>query len=193
MSAISRIVSMIGWSAPRRIGRPGVVTSTASAASRASSSAPRSSVPRSASAASIAPRTSLATAPTRGRSSGGQRADAAQDGRQAALLAEDVELDRLEGRRRRGRPRSRPAPRHAAPPGRGSGRRDPRSSCSRRIDEPSTIVDGRGFGRGLPGDQAPFAASTIFVKVPASRTATSASVLRSSSISAFFRPATNAP
>src|SRR6185369_12101583 len=48
-----------------------VVTSTISVARRAWSSLPRRSPPRSASAASIAPRTSFATAPTLGRSSGG--------------------------------------------------------------------------------------------------------------------------
>ena len=68
IAAISRIASMLGWSVPRRIGRPGVVTSTASARRRASSSLPRRAVPRSASAASIAWRTVLAIAPTFGRS-----------------------------------------------------------------------------------------------------------------------------
>ena len=46
----------------------------------------------------MAVRTWLATAPTRGRSSAGEGADAAQDAGQSTLLAEDVELDRLEGR-----------------------------------------------------------------------------------------------
>ena len=62
---------MLGWRLPRRIGRPGVVTSRLSAARRPTSADPRSSDPRSASAASMAPRTTLPTAPTRGRSSGG--------------------------------------------------------------------------------------------------------------------------
>ena len=109
MSAISRIASMLGWSEPRRIGRPGVVTSTASAARRAVSSDPRSPAPRSARAASIAPRTAFATAPTLGRSSAGRRADPAQDAGQPALLAEDVELQRVERRHVRRRPRPTPS------------------------------------------------------------------------------------
>ena len=84
------------------------------------------SVPRSARAASMAVRTALATAPTRGRSSAGRRADPAQDAGQPALLAEDVELERLErGDVRRWR-RSTRGRRRAAPRGRGSGRRGPR-------------------------------------------------------------------
>jgi hypothetical protein len=56
MSAISAIVSLIGWRLPRRIGRPGAVTSTASAVSRAARSEPRRPAPRSASAPSMASR-----------------------------------------------------------------------------------------------------------------------------------------
>ncbi len=98
ISAISAIVSLIGWRLPRRTGRPGVVTSTASAARRVSSSEPRSDAPRSASAASMATRTVLAMAPTCGRSSGGRATDPAQHPGQPALLAQDVELQRLERR-----------------------------------------------------------------------------------------------
>src|SRR4051794_3019547 len=71
ISPISRMASMLGWSVPRAIGRPGVVTSTASAASCASRAEPRNAVPRSARAPSIAERTVFAIAPTRGRSSAG--------------------------------------------------------------------------------------------------------------------------
>ena len=87
-------------------GPPGVVTSTASAASRVVSSEPRSSVPRSARAPSIAVRTLLAMAPDPRTVLGRQGADPAQDASQAPLLAEDVELERLErGDVRRGRDR----------------------------------------------------------------------------------------
>src|SRR5260221_9018886 len=71
ISAISPIASMLGWSAPRRTGRPGVVTSTRSARRRASSSLPDRAAWRSASTCSIERRTTLATAPTCGRSSTG--------------------------------------------------------------------------------------------------------------------------
>ena len=89
---------MTGWSAPRRIGRPGVVTSTASDRRRASSSAPRRSV------AAIRQGGLDRAADDVGDGADPrpilrrQRADPAQDGREAALLAEDVQLDRLERR-----------------------------------------------------------------------------------------------
>ena len=93
---------MMGWSAPRRIGRPGVVTSTASARSRTSSSDPRSSV-----AARRQGRLDRPADLVRDRSDarsilGRQRADPAEDRRQAALLAEHVQLERLEGGHVRG-------------------------------------------------------------------------------------------
>ena len=118
-----------------------------SARSRAASS------PRSARAASIAPRTALATAPTRGRSSAGSAADPAQDRGQAALLAEDVELERLERGDVRRSPRSTPGRRRGAPRGRASGRRGPRPSFLRWSgnQEPSSVVDveGSSSDRGL--------------------------------------------
>ena len=82
----------------------------------------RSPPPRAASAASMATRTALATAPTRGRSSAGSPPMPAQHRGQAALLAEHFELDRLE-RGRVGAVGDRaPASRRAAPRGRASGR-----------------------------------------------------------------------
>ena len=101
---------MLGWSEPRRIGRPGIVTSIVSGAEacvelgRAERRPPLRDR-----ALDLARARVFATAPTFGRSSAGQRADPPQDARQAALLAEDVELERLDrgdvrrgGERRRG-------------------------------------------------------------------------------------------
>src|SRR3990172_3660789 len=69
--AISAIAWMLGWSEPRRSGRPGVVTSSCSRTRRDASSSPPTEARRSAMAASMAVRTALAAAPTRGRSSAG--------------------------------------------------------------------------------------------------------------------------
>src|SRR4051794_36137399 len=70
-SAIASIVAGIGWRVPRRIGRPGAVTSTRSAVSRASSSEPARPARRVANASSRLSRTVFAIEPTFGRSSGG--------------------------------------------------------------------------------------------------------------------------
>src|SRR6188768_256539 len=90
IAAISAMVSLMGWSVPRRIARPGVVTSTRSALSRAGWSRARPGrfdrgpdIVRD----GAHPWAILA----------GERADAAQDAGQAPLLAEDVEFDGLEG------------------------------------------------------------------------------------------------
>ena len=134
---------------------------------------------------------------------GGQAADPAQHRGQAALLAEDVELERLERRACPGRPRSRQrvvAQRfevagqvgeiHVGPGVLVAGRRitNPRSSCD---------VEGSSKGsreaRTGRGGQAPLASSTMRPKVAASRTARSARIFRSISISAFLRPAMNWP
>ena len=97
IAAISAIASMLGWSVARRTGRPGVVTSTASAASRASRApAPEDRATRrerrlDRQADRVGdgadPRTIL----------GWERADPARDGGQPPLLAEDVDLERLKG------------------------------------------------------------------------------------------------
>ena len=88
---------MLGWSEPRRIGRPGIVTSIVSARRRASSSAePRTRAPLGDRRLDLPRGRAFATAPTFGRSSAGSAADAAQDAGEPALLAEDVELERLD-------------------------------------------------------------------------------------------------
>src|SRR5258706_6636303 len=69
--AISAIDSMLGWNEPRRIGRPGKVTSIVSARRRSPSSASPRTRRRSPIAPSIEARTLLAIAPTAGRSSAG--------------------------------------------------------------------------------------------------------------------------
>jgi hypothetical protein len=54
---------------------------------------------------------------------------------------------------------------------------------------PDQVIEGSSGGRGA--GQLPFAASTIWVNVPASRTARSARILRSISMFAVLRPFTN--
>ena len=192
---------MLGWSVPRRIGRPGVVTSTVSAArrvgrapSRAGPCRARRGPPRS------APRTALATAPTRGRSSAGSAPIPRRTAGQAALLAEDVELERLERGDVRARRRS-----AASASSRSASRSRVRSARStsflfrrvgRGITSPraSATSRARRGSRAWPvGGQAPLASSAIRPKVAASRTARSARILRSISTSAFLRPAMNWP
>jgi len=127
-----------------------------------------------------------------------QAADPAQDGREAALPAQHVELDRLQ----RGHVLGARDPRQRVI----AGRLEIAGQISQihwalvlGITNPRASVDVEGSvgalipGRLLPPDYAPRTASTIRVKVPASRMATSARTLRSSSMSAFFRPAMNAP
>ena len=190
MSAISRTVSMIGWRVPRRIGRPGRrdvdgLGREAGVERRAAERPATLGQCRLDRAADV-----VRDRPDLGPVLRRQRADPAQDRPSAGPCGRGrrARSPRASGRRRRPRPRR--ARRRAAPPDRGSGRSAPLVPHPEN-QKPSTIHVGRGFG-WLPG-QAPFTASTIFVNVAASRTATSASVLRSSSISAFFRPATNAP
>ncbi len=99
-----------GWSVPRRMGRPGSVTSTASAREpRLELRRREARVPRSRDRRLDRLRTSFAMAPTRGRSSRRQRADAAQDAGQLALLAEDIELAARRAQPCRARRRSPPA------------------------------------------------------------------------------------
>ena len=92
----------MGWSVPRRIGRPGVVTSTGSAASRSVSAEPRRSRPALGEGGVDGRPDAVGDGPDPWSVVGRQCADPAQDAGQAALLAQDVELERLEGRRRRG-------------------------------------------------------------------------------------------
>ena len=140
------IVSLIGWSVPRRIGRPGVVTSTASAASRSASAEPRRSVPRSASAASMAAADGVGDGADPRPVLGRQRADAAQDAGQARPSCRGRRARAPRGRPRPARPRPTPAPRRAAPRGRGSGRRGPRPSFHGWAgnQEPSSVSDVEG-------------------------------------------------
>ncbi len=197
------IASMLGWRLPRRIGRPGVVTSTVSAARRPVSAEPRRSVPRSARARLDVAADGVGDGADARPVVGRQRPDPAQDGRQPALLAEDVDLERLERGDVAGAPRSTRGRRRAAPRGRGSG--PARSTVvPLRIGaagnhEPSSVVDVEGSvagwlgGRAPPADQALLASSAICPKVAASRMARSARILRSISTSAFLRPAMNWP
>ena len=92
---LDRLGDRMQRSAPDRPA--GSVTSTFSAASRRAWTWALSSAPRAASAPLTASPTSLAIAPTRGRSSAGKRADPAQDGSQVALLAEVLDLKRFQG------------------------------------------------------------------------------------------------
>ena len=94
---------MLGWSVPRRIGRPGVVTSTVSAARRAVELAAAQTTCR---ARRAPPRSPSGRCWRRRRPAAGPRPAAppmpAQDARQPTLLAEDVELERVERRGVRG-------------------------------------------------------------------------------------------
>ena len=190
---------MLGWRLPRRIGRPGVVTSSVSAARRPVRAAPRRAVPRSASAASMAPRTAFATAPTRadrraaaprcragppsaGPSCRGRRARAPRARRRPgsrAIDAEGVVAESLEVARQVGEVHVRRLP---------CGR--PRESGTLERRRRRGPGEGRGRRAVRPG-QTLFASSAILPKVAASRTARSARILRSISTSAFFRPAMN--
>ena len=202
ISAISRIPWMLGWSVPRAIGRPGrrdvdglgdqPLGQRRAAQDRA---------PRSARAASIAVRTALATAPTRGRSSAGSAPIPRRTVGEPALLAQHVELERLERRRRPGRSaigRQRLVAQrlevagqvgevHVDPSLGGPGIRSPRASVTSRARR-AVARCGR-----IADDQAPLASSTIRPNVAASRTARSARILRSISTSAFLRPWMNCP
>ncbi len=199
ISAISSIESMLGWRLPRRTGRPGVVTSWASAARRDVRAEPRRSVPRSASAASIATRTALATAPTCGRSSGGRapmprrtavsRPFLPRTSSSSASSAATSALDAID----------------ASASSRSVSRSRVRSARSTSVLpswpwESGTLErrrrrgPGEGRGRLVAGRcQTLFASSAILPKVAASRMARSARILRSISTSAFFRPAMKAP
>ena len=200
MSAISPIASMLGWSVPRRNGRPGVVTSTVSATSRALSSVPRTAWPRSARAASMAARTVFAIAPTRGRSSAGsppiprrtpvRRPFLPRTSSSSASIAAAsgaAAIDSRASSRSASRSRVRSARStvvlgcEMAP-----GIANPRSSWTSRARRTVSV------GRSGPG-QAPLAASTIRPNVALSRTARSARILRSISISARLRPLMNWP
>ena len=129
---------------------------------------------------------------------GRQRADAAQDAGQPTLLAEDVEVDRLEaghavarGDRRQGLVAQvlefagQVGKVHELP------------SCVTlpRITSPRSSLDVEGsveavIGVGV-GRQALLASSAIWPNTAASRIARSARILRSISTSAFFRPLMN--
>ena len=203
------------------MGRPGVVTSTASAASRAERAPPRRSAPRSAIAFSSARRTSLATAPTRGRSSAGRppmprrtvvsspflpRVRTSSASSSAGLEAAAISACAASRRACRSWvnfARSTAAPLASSRPARSESRAPARSVT--RIS--SVCLEGRDLARSGAGpaervpfclpagrlDQAPRTASTICPKVAPSRTATSARILRSRSMLAFLSPATNAP
>ena len=119
---------MLGWSEPRRNGRPGNVTSMASAASRAVSSLPRRSVAALREGGLDGDPDGVGDGADLGPVVGAERADPAQDAGEAALLAEDVELERFERRRVRGGLDRAERVVAAASRGRGSGRRGPRCS-----------------------------------------------------------------
>ena len=159
----------------------------------------------SASAASTASRTSFTTTPTRGRSSGGRlpmprrSAESAPPLRPRYVDVELVERRDVGGGRD---PRQRLVAQGAQLAR--SGWRDPRCRAvppwSSR--ESRTLAAGAREGLAAVVDrpdasparrQAPRATSTIRPNVASSRTARSARILRSSSISAFLRPAMNAP
>ena len=143
---------MIGWSVPRRIGPAGrgdVDRLRGEPGRQLRCRAGRS--PRSASAPSMATRTALAMAPTRGRSSAGSapiprrtpvrrpflpRTSSSSASSAATSGAAAIAAERLGA---------------AAPRGRGSGRRGPRSSLARpaggpRNHEPSIVGGRRGLG-----------------------------------------------
>ncbi len=94
--AISRTVSLIGCSVPRRIDRPGVVTSTVSAQPGGELRRPPAAGPPPA----PPPPPPAPRWPRRPPSAGpdGQRPDPAQHGRQVALPAQLLQLDRVEVR-----------------------------------------------------------------------------------------------
>ena len=144
---------MLGWRLPRRIARPGVVTSTVSAARR-----PVRAEPRSVGAALGEGGLDVAAdgvgdgadaRPVVGR----ERPDPAQDGRQATLLAEDVDIERLERRDV-------------------AGRRDRREGVvAQRLEFAGQVrqVHGLPLRIVLPGITSPRASSTSRAPVPGSR------------------------
>ena len=137
---------MLGWSVPRRIGRPGVVTSTASAAQArlelASRAAPRRA-PRA--RASMAARTVFATAPTFGRSSAGRPPIPRRTPVRRPFLPR-TSSSSASSVAASGAAAIAPSASAGAPRGRGSGRRGPRRP-RRSVgsgSEPSIVSDVEG-------------------------------------------------
>ena len=126
-------------SCPGARRRPGSVTSTASAARRASSADAESAARRASSAAVSVSRTSLAALPTAGRSSAESVAEAAQDLGELALLAQVA-------RRARRRARRRPSPRPTA----AQRRRQHRVESVGRLRHGASLASGRVFDEKRP-------------------------------------------
>ena len=93
ISAISAIVSMTGWSAPRATGRPGVVTSTASLTQAIGELAPAQGAAAFGQGRLDRRPDLVGDRPDARPVLGRQAADPAQDHGQRALLAEDLELE----------------------------------------------------------------------------------------------------
>ena len=107
---LARVVSMMGWSGPRTIGRPGAVTSIASAARRAASAAARVRAWAWPNAASTALAHLVGDGAHLRAIVGWQGADPAKDERELALLAEDTRRAAPRDRRTCGRRRSQRSP-----------------------------------------------------------------------------------